>query len=145
MMNLYSTYRNAKNWTPKKRLTFYKDIWTDSRININWSFDKELLKKEILESPGLDFAGLSKLVYIHHLRKVGKDGAELIGDKNPIHSLFTNELSELFKNSKFIYLSRDHRDNILSFKKVKFDFNHAAILAQGWKSYNRNKQNETNS
>jgi len=138
MMNLYSAYKNVKDWTPKKRLAYYNDIWTDSRININWSFDKKLLKKDILESPDQDFVGLSKLVYIHHLRNVGKDSTELIGDKNPIHSLFTNELSELFKNSKFIYLSRDHRDNILSFKNVKFDFNHPAILAQRWKSYNSN-------
>jgi len=138
MMSLYSAYRNVKDWTPKKRLSYYNDIWKDSRININWSFDKALLKKDILESPDQDFVGMSKLVYIHHLRNVEKDSVEMIGDKNPIHSLFTKELSELFKNSKFIYISRDHRDNILSFKKVKFDFNHAAILAQRWKSYNRN-------
>ena len=139
MMNIYYKYKSVKLWNENKKLEFYNDIWFDKRLEDNWVIDKNLLKDEILNSPKNSSLGdLCKLVYIHQLKKSRENyqSVKLIGDKNPIYSLFPFQLLDLFPDSKFIYMTRNVKDNILSYQKVKFDSNNNVILANRWESYN---------
>ena len=139
MFNVFSKYKNVVHWAEKIKEEFYNDIWFDKRLGDNWNIEKAQLKEEILNLPEQsNFTDFCKLVYIHHLiHTPDKSDDCLIGDKNPIHSLFTRELIKLFAEAKFIFVTRDPRDNILSYKNVNFDSNDTAVLAIRWELYNR--------
>ncbi len=138
VMNIYSKYHKIINWTEKLKVGFFKDIWLDKKLVTNLSINREELRKEIMEaSPKSSFADMCKLVYSNHARaETGKD-IHIIGDKNPLYSLFPQTLSEAFIGAKFVFLTRNHKDNILSFQKVNFDFNKVNLLAYRWDYYNQ--------
>lgn len=68
---------------------------------------------------------------------LGRSQLAWIGDKNPLYALFAAELAELFSDARFVHLSRDHRDNVGSFRAAAFDLAHPGALAYRWRRYNQ--------
>ncbi len=138
VMNLHRKYRRKKAWNKKDSLEFYNDLWKERRLSQWWSLDRKKLKKELLETDSRKgFAERCMIVYSNQAEAERKKDALLLGDKNPTYTLFIEELMSIFPKARFVCMTRDYRDNILSFKKVSFDLNSTAGLARRWKDYNK--------
>lgn len=136
VMILYNKFAKYKRMSNKRICTFYEHLWIEKCMN-RWKMDKEELKKDLLEmAENASFSDLCRLVYYHYGKAHNKTENVVIGDKNPHYSYFIKELNELFPEAKYIYVTRDYRDNILSFKNVSFDLNLTTLLAYRWKYYN---------
>jgi len=135
IISLRNKYAKAR-WDKDKLLSFYSDLWLEERLD-DWNLDKEKLKQDLLaRGSKASFPDLCMMVYAHYALSSGKEGVTILGDKNPIYARFINELIGLFPNSKFIHVTRDYRDNILSYQRAKFDANNTSSLAYRWKKYN---------
>ena len=135
IMNLYKRYARAK-WTREKILSFYDDLWLEESL-ANWRLDKDKLRQDLLACEGrASFPELCKVVFANYATVHGKEGCIILGDKNPLYSLFVRELISVFPDAKFIHVVRDYRDTILSYQGVKFDANNTSALAYRWKKYN---------
>ncbi|MCW3072328.1 MAG: sulfotransferase [Bacteroidetes bacterium] len=137
IVHLKQKYFSITEWTPALLDAFTEDLYKDKKFSRYWSVDAVKLRKSIDALPikELTFPVLCKLIYLNYPSPFPKGRITLLGDKNPIYSVFIKELSEVFPDAKFIHLVRDYRDNIVSNKKV-FQRQSVAQLAQGWKVYN---------
>lgn len=117
---------------------FYNDIWLEGRLQ-NWHLDREKLKESLLKDVEIaSFSEQCRKVYLEYARQNGKIGVTIIGDKNPHHALFLQELHDIFPDARFVHIVRDFRDNVLSYQSVGFDMRNTAALAYRWVIYNRN-------
>lgn len=137
VISVYSRYRAGK-WDKRRVLRFFNDIWLEGRLQ-NWGFDKELLKKRLLDNAGTaNFSDLCRIVYQEYASQNGKKNVAIVGDKNPHYALFLHKLLKIFPDAHFIHLLRDYRDNVLSYKGVTFDLKNTAALSYRWVLYNKN-------
>lgn len=98
----------------------------------------------------ISYAELCKLTHLESCPAEKIDTVRFIVDKNPIYSLYIDELKQLFPKAKFIVISRDPRDNFVSRKKHTKGIvsKWTASLASSWnmyydsifKSYSKNKK-----
>jgi hypothetical protein len=137
IVHLKQKYFNIKVWTSDLLDEFITDLYKDKKFARYWSVDPIILRKSIDRLPidTLDFPLLCKIVYLNYPSPFKKGKVILLGDKNPIYSIFIKELVQVFPDAKFIHLVRDYRDNIASNKKV-FKRQSIAQLALGWRAYN---------
>lgn len=120
-----------------------------SKIISFWKPKPEL--KEIIKNmENKSFSNVCKQVYLNYpFAKNNPEEITCIIDKNPIYSLYIDELYELYPDAKFIILTRDYRDNIVSRKKFSDKKSSIYILAASWnyfyksifKSIHKNKIN----
>ena len=114
-----------------------ENIWIEKWLG-RWNLDKEQLKKDLLSlNDNASFNDLCRMIYSNYAKSNKVYNYYIIGDKNPQYSLFIDKLISLFPEAKFIYVIRDYRDNILSFKKVRFDLKFTTALAYRWVRYNK--------
>lgn len=137
---LYYKYKRITKWNIFLILSFYNDlIILPETTHLN--FDKEELKKNLLKAYQIDntvsYPTLCKIVYLHFNSVYEKDKVSIIGDRNTRSFFFMEKSLALFPNAKVIHLTRDYRDNILSYLKVKFEPKIVASLAYRWKYYNK--------
>lgn len=133
VMSLWPRYRNAR-WDEKKIRQFARDIWTEDRMR-RWKLEPRRLEERLVSLlPDVTFARLCALVYLEHCSS--DHSVKLVGDKNPHYSLFARELTEMFPKARFLHLVRDYRDNILSYRRVRFDLSSVPGLAYRWRRYN---------
>ncbi len=136
IMLLCNKYLNTK-WDIERVISFYEDLWLESRLK-NWNLEKTILREELISfSNNPTFAGLCSVVYAHNARKQGKIDVAVLGDKNPHYALYIAKLIEIFPNARFIHIIRDYRDTIVSYQNVDFDPNSTAALAYRWNRYNK--------
>ena len=94
------------------------------------------LKDSIVNLKNKSFDNVCKQVYLNYpFANNPIEQVTHIVDKNPVYSLYIKELNEIFPNSKYIILSRDYRDNILSRKKYAENSNSIYTLAESWNYY----------
>lgn len=82
------------------------------------------------------YANVCKQVYLSY--PFAQKDIELVNcivDKNPIYSLYLDELNSIFPNSKYIVLTRDFRDNAISRKKYSDKKTSLYTLAVSWNYY----------
>lgn len=121
-----------------------------SKIISFWK-PKPELKNSISSLKNKSFANVCKQVYLHYPFAKNNHENIWIIDKNPIYSLYMDDLNQLFPESKFIVLTRDYRDNILSRKKFSDKQSSLYTLAVSWnyfydsifKSIHKNKLDYT--
>ena len=134
---LKSKYGKLTNWSEKKKLEFAKDVLKEDKMTQWWKLDENDLINEVLKVPNLSsYAEFCKIPYRLYADEQ-KEGASLIGDKNPEYSLCAEDLLEMYSESKFVFLVRDPRDNVMSYKNVNFDLNDGLALAARWNHYSR--------
>lgn len=141
ILMLYNKYAKLNQWDKRKISLFLRDLWLERRLS-NWNLDRDRLKNDLLAlEGGASFAKLCKAVYWNYAVTQGKEKVQYFGDKNPHYCLFANRLIRLFPDSKFIHMVRDYRDNIISYRRVKFDLHDLTALAYRWNHYNREISN----
>ncbi len=132
IVNLYPKWGKTKQWNERKLLRFYKDLLFHKEFH-KWDLDKEALKKELLSFTGKhSFQSLIKIVYLHSHSAFPKKEITLIGDKNPVYSTNTHKIMRAFPDARFIHLTRDYRDNLVSIKKVDFEAPYTPLIAYRW-------------
>ncbi len=118
------------------------DLYALSHPWAGWELDIQETKKYISTAlsnrDSITYQELCKLIY-KRFEVVGtnKTQAKLLIDKNPSYTIFTNEISDAFPESKFIWIIRDYRANVLSRKQSVFlKSPNIAYNATRWKLYN---------
>lgn len=82
-----------------------------------WKPDLSFLEKYDLNEPHISYQDLCKEVYLNNNLAKDKNLIKVFVDKNPVYSLYIKDLIALFPDAKFILLTRDYRDNIVSRRK----------------------------
>lgn len=113
--------------------------WLHS-VNHNHSLSIWRPKLDFLKDLSLDQANypdLCKLTYLEYCLPEKRKTVRFIIDKNPVYSLYINDLLDIFPKAKFIVISRDPRDNFVSRKKHTKGIvsNWTTSLANSWKMY----------
>lgn len=136
VMNAFRRYDRCR-WSSTTRRRFLRDLWREERMR-RWRIDPGELSELLAEQePEAGLARICATVYLASARAHGRPEPQLLGDKNPLYSLFVPELLRLFPKARFLHLVRDYRDNILSFRNVPFDLSSAGALAYRWRRYNQ--------
>lgn len=133
ILNLYSKYGKKTHWEQKDLESLYKNLESQHVFDV-WNIDKTKLKNDILSCKGDNsFQNLVKILYLNFDSIYDKEDIRIIGDKNPTYSVNFPEVFPLFENAKFIHLTRDYRDQIVSMKEMDFELSHPALIAYRWK------------
>jgi hypothetical protein len=74
---------------------------------------------------------LFKLINYHSFSLFPKETITLIGDKNPVYTIYAESLVKIFPDTWFIYIIRDFRDVFLSMRT--FEFEAPSITLQGYR------------
>jgi hypothetical protein len=131
--HLAPKYAHITDWTEKKLEEFYHDVIHIWKFN-TWTIDNEALNAAVLSQIGkCDFHTLINIVYLHYQSFFDKEEIRIIGDKNPSYSTCTRKILRLYPEAKYVHLTRDHRDNILSILKVDFEAPHIPLIAYRWR------------
>jgi Sulfotransferase family len=135
IINLFNKY--SKKVINLQTINKYvDDVFSEQRFQ-NKDFSKVELKEYLLKKSPISFKDLCLNTYENLTLQQGKENIKLFGDKNPHFALFLPKILKIFDNVKFIFIVRDYRDNILSYKNVKFDMNNLYSLAYRWTYFNR--------
>ena len=135
LLNLYTAYKNA-TWHNKTIEAFCRDVLLENRMK-TWQLPVSLIRERLLANKEqLNYPMACRIVYAAYAEKNEK---QIIwtGDKNPHYALFPQKLLQIFPDAPVIYIYRDYRDNILSYRNVPFDLQDYAALAYRWNIYNR--------
>jgi Sulfotransferase family len=133
IINLYKKYRHISNWAQSDILSLIEDLKKQMYFE-TWLMKDEDLKDKLLECTGENsFYNILKTIYLTYPSVFPKEKIKLIGDKNPAYSLYLNRIHKLYPNSKFIYISRDYRDNYLSLIRVNFEIPLVPLVVFRWK------------
>ncbi len=130
-------YRYFKaRWDQATVRRFLEDLRRENRMK-TWGLDYEGLEKALLNLSSPDYARVCLKVYEQYALQQNKAKATWVADKNPHYALFPVNLLKNFPGSKALFISRDYRDNILSYQQVPFDTSDTASLAYRWYYYNK--------
>jgi hypothetical protein len=130
---LFGKYGKIKIWNNKKKNQLISDLNEIPLFNY-WVIDKNNLKTSLSSMIGnYTFQEIIKKIYLNHISYKYKKNIQWIGDKNPEYTMYTKELSEIFPNSKFIFIVRDYRDHYVSIKNSKLGYPSAALTTLRWK------------
>jgi hypothetical protein len=137
IVHLKQKYNHRKNWSSSLLNEFIEDLYKENAFKDYWGIDRTDLssKFHLLPLQKITFPLLCKIIYLSYPSDFPKNKIRLLGDKNPVYSVFLPELLEVFPNAKFIHIVRDYRDCILSNKRL-FKRQNIFALAQLWKLYN---------
>jgi len=131
--NLYPKYGKKSFWTEKDITRFLADVIRHKDVQ-KWPLNKAGLEKSLLQCTGkCTFQTLIKKVYLHFNSAFAKEDILLLGDKNPVYSTNTNKILKAFPDARFIHLTRDYRDNLVSIRKVDFEAPYTPLIAYRWK------------
>ena len=116
---------------------FVRDLLRERRMR-SWHLDGHALARRLdALGPRADYARLCREVYASYAADtLGRPTPRWLGDKNPHHALFVPELAALFPEARFVYVTRDPRDNVQSYREVDFDLGDEVALALRWRRYN---------
>ena len=135
---LKQKYFKKRSWTNENIDEFIEDLFAEPKFMKGWSVDRDHLTRAYRNIPLKDvkFDLLLKMVYYAYPSIYDKNEVKILGDKNPIYTIFIDEIKEIFPEAKFIHIIRDYRANIVSNRKW-FPRKKIAILAQTWLIGNR--------
>lgn len=129
----YKKYGKITLWDEATIRQFVEDLYT-TRYFDKWLIDKELLTKQLLARQGkATFQEMVLEVYKAYKSVYEKEDIRMIGDKNPMYSLYPARIHQLFPESKIIHITRDYRDNFLSLINVNFEVPIVPIVIYRWK------------
>jgi hypothetical protein len=142
ILYFYEKYGHVTNWNEKDILSFYEDITKNIKFEFwsfaGWRINPDDLKKNMLKYIGLhSYSELCKSIYYQFNSYFTKKTIQILGDKNPTYSTRIELLMQLFPDSKFIHITRDYRDHILSMQNVDFGGKLTPMIAYRWHIYQR--------
>lgn len=139
LLALHKRFGHIRQWDKKALEEFYNGLFEPLRFKYwsitNWpAIDFDALRIDLFACLGeTTFETLIKVVYSHYHSFFEKKEILFFGDKNPVYSDQTAQLAKIFPSAKFIHLTRDYRDNLVSMLDVDFEMPNVALLAYRWK------------
>lgn len=138
ILSLYNRFGNRKRWNNSLLHEFDKcfkapppsENWKYSYLRIN---EGELKSNVGALDDNASIEDLVKAYYLSYTSIFDKEEINLLGDKNPVFSTYAFRLAKIFPNAKFLFITRDYRDNYMSIKRFKFEAPVAALQAYRWK------------
>jgi len=133
LMRMYGKYGRRKQWDTKVLNSFFNDLFKIVKFE-NWIIDKEKLKANLLKMTGhYTYMDICKVVFSNYISFYPKNEVMVLGDKNPAYSKFAKRVSKMFPEARYIHITRDYRDHILSMLNVGLAQPLVSFLAYQWK------------
>ncbi len=137
IVHLYPKYGKTTLWSEQKIRSFYCDLMSYPKFHF-WIIDEEQLEADLLQCFGeTTYSHLCKVVYMNFKSFFLKSEIKFLGDKNPSYSFHTKRILQLFPEARFIHITRDYRDNIISMINAKFEAKNYSSLAYRWMFHNK--------
>lgn len=127
MLFLYQRFKRVKTWDePAIRsfvdhaFYFSKTTKINQRRVENLRIDKDFIISEMLKYKQEDITIqlLLKSINYYAFSIYSKGTTKIIGDKNPVYSIYANRFRKIFPEAKFICIIRDHRDTYISMRSL---------------------------
>ena len=127
MLFLYQQFKKVKDWDEATIRSFVDHAFyfsKQSKINQkrveNMRIDKEFITNELLKYKKEDVSIqlLLKSINYYAYSIYNKEKTVVIGDKNPVYSIFAHRFRKIFPDAKFICIIRDYRDNFISIRSL---------------------------
>lgn len=140
--DLFNRLGSYPYWNEANKTKLLKTFKKPQTFNF-WNYEYLRIDEQALS---LDFNRLQgciplhkvvKLFYLHSKSIFPKQELQLLGDKNPVYALFTPRLMKWFPEAKFLFITRDYRDNLLSMRKFEWEAPHPVLQAWRWKYITR--------
>lgn len=133
ILKLANKYSKIRIWNRELLNNLFDDLRVLKKFN-TWLIDEELLKNNLLKiNHELDYQTIIKFIYSHFNPIFVKEEIKIFGDKNPHYASSINKIFSLFPDAKYLHITRDYRDNILSNLKFEFGTSRKSLLAYRWK------------
>lgn len=130
---VFEKYGKKKSWDESQLLELLQDIKKEWKFD-TWNVDEEKLEKDILDCVGeIPLKHILRVIYRNYISHFEKKEIILFGDKNPEYSLYIDKLFKNFPKAKYIHITRDYRDQILSYLKFDFSYPIIPLIAYRWK------------
>lgn len=134
---LYKKYHRTTKWDKIRTRSFLKDLLGLPMIHI-LNIDEDILSNKLNQiSYDSSYGDVCMAVYASCRPFQKKENISLLASKNIPFTIQIPQLRKIFPGVKFIHISRDYRDNILSMKRVRFEARVTATLAYRWKYFQR--------
>ena len=143
LLALHRRFGKVTQWDATILDQFYEALFQHLRFPFweitNWpGFDKDTRLAALRTSLQLckgknSFETVFKVIYSQYSSYFDKKEILMFGDKNPVYSNQAAMLALIFPTSRFIHLTRDYRDNLVSMLDVDFELPNAALLTYRWK------------
>ncbi|MBI9036145.1 MAG: sulfotransferase [Bacteroidales bacterium] len=136
ILNLFPKYGKFGFWDQNKIKDLCDDLFLHKEL-MNWKIDKDRLLNDWLGMEGeARYTDFIRVLYLSHQSAFDKKEIKLLGDKNPIYSTHIDEVFNIFPNAKYIHLTRDYRDQLVSIGNVDFESNIPSLITYRWKHAN---------
>lgn len=137
-------FKHQTGYTTKDVNIIFEQIQTYALSHpiVGWDFDLDQAKKNILQicdtDKNLSYSNLCKHIYSQFKTKgIDKSQATIYIDKNPGYTILVDKIHDFLPDSKFIWLLRDYRANVLSRKQSAYLKSPAvAFNAIRWRYFN---------
>ncbi|MES2131772.1 MAG: sulfotransferase [Bacteroidota bacterium] len=135
----YGSWKHKTDFTEADfvKVEFYMSKYDDRKQVSGFEWKTELFRENIRNSPEINFEIIYKCFYESFVYAGAPKAISHNFDKNPINTLFLQDIIDILPNSKFIFLVRDPRANFLS-RKEKLKKRKADIYldTKRWTHYN---------
>lgn len=120
-LGLIQRFKKVKRWDAEKIRAFVDHIYENNVFNHrtleNLKVDRGLLTQDLLAAgPDASLADLLKVFNASAYSLFPKQEILLVGDKNPLYSIYIKRFVNLFTDARFVCITRDYRDNFISMK-----------------------------
>lgn len=134
MIHLYFKYRKVRHWKNENLQELLVDFRNQKFIE-SWNLDWESIEAFLDQGreAHLAFHEVIKIFYFHYSSEFQKEDFICLGDKSPLNSLYSRELSRIFPEARFIHLVRDYRANLASMSKHDVFSPSRTVMLMQWK------------
>lgn len=133
ILHLFPKYGKIRKWDEVLKTSFCDDLYLVKDFD-KWKTNRDqVLASLINQKRETDFQNLIRQVYLNYQSVFEKKDIILIGDKNPVYSVNAFDIFNIFPDAKYIHLTRDYRDHILSMVSSKLLTPVVLFLAYRWK------------
>lgn len=139
-------FKNKTKFSTNEIDSIFEEInlYSKSHPWAGWEFNSRQAKENVISKlvscNSITYEELCKIIYIQFkVNGIDKNSAKILLDKNPAHTIFSSKISKTFSESKFIWIIRDYRSNVLS-RKQNLTLKHPSDVAYNavrWKLYNK--------
>lgn len=131
----WKKYRNKTYWNEPDIIDYVDSFFLITEKNTNLYFSKKnVFLESLLEHKEiLNFDRVVKLTYLHFIDIKDKSNVRIIVDKQIKFFFHLELLQQIFPSAKYVILTRDVRDNIVSKSNRKLNWNqHPLFLSALW-------------
>jgi hypothetical protein len=128
-------YKNKTLWSNEDINKFTDELWllSDNNLTLYFSKKTDLLSSLLFYRKELNFFRLIKICYLHFFPQKDISQVHIIVEKQVKYPFHIPIIREVFPNAKFIVLTRDVRDNIVSKQNRRLHWhNNPLFLAVIW-------------